>query len=104
MEKVTLYRCEYCKKYYKSNRHFCFKDPANKACGSCRHYRTEEYRSLNQYEGWHKISTCIATGKERVLTDTYEGTECEVEFPKYHGKRGYMCDLWQFHEYSHKNK
>lgn len=90
MDKVTRFQCPYCKKLFKINRHFCFKDPIHRACGSCANYRGSERLDdagttvyLCEHDG-----IVYTVGKLHV--DNF--TECPIK--KVHGSRKYDCDWW----------
>jgi len=95
MEKVERYQCNHCKKLFKINRHFCFKDPENKACASCQYYGGEE---TNTYEDGSKYTSyiCKYDNETWVIYEYNDfGTKSEVPFKDHHGNRGYNCEWWK---------
>lgn len=98
MKKVIRYLCPHCGKLFKTpNRHFCWKDPANRACASCEGWGGTEIQDYMY--GYGKWSICELTGKYIFATgDVAEGLPEDIEyvnFEKRRGNRGYMCPHWK---------
>lgn len=92
MEKVVRYECSHCKKLFKIDRHFCFKNPENKACTTCKHYagvETNMAEDGSTYRSW----LCSYDGESWIIH--YELGEGETPFRNHHGNRGYNCDWWE---------
>ncbi len=54
MQEMNVFYCKYCKKYFRTKRHSCMKDPAFKSCSTCKnrtfknHY-DEDYSIDKEY-------------------------------------------------------
>lgn len=102
MKKVIRYECEFCKKLFKINRHFCFKDPANRACASCRYYLGREDNMANYGYKYRSYVCGYDSGCYSIYQDPpfwFSGVNTEeVPFQSHHGSRGYNCDWWELRE------
>lgn len=94
MEKVIRYECQHCKKLFKINRHFCFKDPHNKSCVTCKYYMGVQLK-IDREEDWeYKTYLCDYNEGEYVIYDE-NSWRCDVPFQNFYKKRGYNCEWWE---------
>ena len=99
MKKVIRYECEHCKKLFKIDRHFCFKDPANRACASCKYYLGYEDNMAEDGRIYRSYSCGYNDEGYTIYQDPSFWFPCstteEVPFQSHHGSRGYNCDWWE---------
>lgn len=50
MELVERYYCKYCKRYFKTRRHSCMRDPKFKSCATCENvsFEYDDYRNISE--------------------------------------------------------
>jgi len=95
MNKVVRYECPHCKKLFKKDKHFCFKDPINRACASCEGWNDYELDKYYDSDGEkQERAWCSLTG-DLIHTKYHRGNDGQVQFEEYHGNRGYMCPHWE---------
>ena len=91
MIKVERYYCEHCKRYFKTpSRHFCFRDPENRACGSCVWWQGYQHPLGSSPE-----AVCgFIKGSFASVLEPAEGYG-RIEFGAYHRGKGYLCPHWK---------
>ncbi len=86
---VKAYWCNYCKKLFKIKRHFCWRDPDNKACTTC--YGWNGYEDeINKYGHPYRNARCGIINMS-IHGDTFT---CAVNFGNHHNNRGYNCPYY----------
>ena len=94
MKEVKRYECGFCKKTFKINRHFCFKDPKNMACASCENYLGEE-KETDEDGSTYFVYWCGHDNDNWIIYDSSKHTMTdEVPFRGKKQSRGYNCDWW----------
>ena len=93
MRWTVRYECEHCGKLFKANKHFCFKDPANKSCSTCDNYRGRE-TDIHEDGGRWTYYLCEHDGEVLCIYDYYTGSGNDIPFRSRNGRRGYNCDWW----------
>lgn len=94
MQKISVYRCDFCGKIFKINRHFCFKDPSNKACASCEFYGGAEKIQFEDGSIFHSY-ICKHNGDILEISNTYDEYSGNIPLNKKRGYRKYDCDWWE---------
>jgi len=97
MEKITAYYCKHCKKLFRRNKHFCFKDVANKACATCDHYNGTDTIDVSNglFSVKNTVSLCNYNYEDHIIAEHNYSGKFNVPFKKINGFRGYMCDWWK---------
>jgi len=94
---VKAYWCNYCKKLFKIKRHFCWRDPENKACTTC--YGWNDYETNYDENGDEfREATC------RIVDRCING-DCitgEIDFGNHHNNRGYNCPYYINRNYANQ--
>jgi len=94
MKVVKRYECEYCKKVFKINKHFCFKDPKNRACASCKNYLGPK-QETDESDRRFTIYWCGYDNDNYVIYDSSINPMTDIIPFRGKGKsRGYDCEWW----------
>ena len=95
MKQVTRWYCEHCKKDFKTpNRHFCFRDPDNRACATCQGWQGyEDGHYQDSFGDWNQERYAICGITDLIIND-YSG-KSDIDFDAFHGNRGYKCPHWK---------
>lgn len=105
MEKIMRYECSFCKKTFKIDRHFCFKDPKNRACASCDNYLGIK-QEINDNDGSrYNVYWCGRDNDTYIIYDSskYPMTD-NIPFRGKKQSRGYDCDWWKPRTNTRSNK
>lgn len=94
---VKAYWCNYCKKLFKIKRHFCWRDPDNKACTTC--YGWNDYETYFDGNGNDfMVAACGIVGAD---INGYNVTS-KIDFGNYHNNRGYNCPYYINRNYANQ--
>lgn len=94
MKEITMYKCEYCEKLFKTIKHNCKKDPKLKNCFSCKH--------LDHFEDKHEMGSCGDPSYRKCNpvcghSDNYEKETEDIIDVMYHNKPKWNleCEGWK---------
>lgn len=69
LKQIVAFKCEYCKKVFKTRRHDCKFDPDKKNCFSCEHYTGTLEREPPEHDEMFGLTSCKIDGEVMWLDD-----------------------------------